>query len=469
MGGRADRVTKFDLDRLTGSHRDPQETRMTALPSTVDMFDLRMSDKAKPLYEAVKKFIAEEVEPNTEEFFRRGEGRDEHWGYGEGQLELLDSIKAKAKEQGLWNFFLPDAETGEGLSNLDYAYIAIELGKNPVASESMNCAAPDTGNMEVLERVGTPEQKEQWLKPLLDGEIRSAYVMTEPDVASSDAKQIACSAVKDGDEWVINGEKYWSSGAGDPRCKIMIVMLQTNPDGPPHKRQSQILVPRDTPGVEIRGAMHVFGEDDAPHGHMHIRFNNVRVPASNMLLGEGRGFEISQLRLGPGRIHHCMRSVGAAERALELMVKRGLTREAFGKRLANLGKNPEVIAKARIEIEAMRRMVLTAAKAMDELGNAEARVWVSAVKAMVPIRTCQIVDEAIQMHGATGVSQWTPLARMYASQRTLRLADGPDEVHWFVVGRSEIASMEDAARDYNPKDTFYANLATDNTGIFSGP
>ena len=442
---------------------------MTALPSTVDMFDLRMSDKAKPLYEAVKKFIAEEVEPNTEEFFRLGEGRDEHWGYGEGQLELLDSIKAKAKEQGLWNFFLPDAETGEGLSNLDYAYIAIELGKNPIASESMNCAAPDTGNMEVLERVGTPEQKEQWLKPLLNGEIRSAYVMTEPDVASSDAKQIACSAVKDGDEWVINGEKYWSSGAGDPRCKIMIVMLQTDPDGPPHKRQSQILVPRDTPGVEIRGAMHVFGEDDAPHGHMHIRFNNVRVPASNMLLGEGRGFEISQLRLGPGRIHHCMRSVGAAERALELMVKRGLTREAFGKRLANLGKNPEVIAKARIEIESMRRMVLTAAKAMDELGNAEARVWVSAVKAMVPIRTCQIVDEAIQMHGATGVSQWTPLARMYASQRTLRLADGPDEVHWFVVGRSEIASMEEAARGYNPKEAFYANLTTDNTGVFSGP
>jgi acyl-CoA dehydrogenase len=442
---------------------------MTALPSTVDMFDLRMSDKAKPLFEAVKKFIAEEVEPKTAEFFRLGEGRDDRWGYGEGQLELLDGIKAKAKEQGLWNFFLPDAETGEGLSNLDYAYIAIELGKNPIASESMNCAAPDTGNMEVLERVGTPEQKEQWLKPLLNGEIRSAYVMTEPDVASSDAKQIACSAVKDGDEWVINGEKYWSSGAGDPRCKIMIVMLQTNPDGPPHKRQSQILVPRDTPGVEIRGAMHVFGEDDAPHGHMHIRFNNVRVPASNMLLGEGRGFEISQLRLGPGRIHHCMRSVGAAERALELMVKRGLTREAFGKRLANLGKNPEVIAKARIEIESMRRMVLTAAKAMDELGNAEARVWVSAVKAMVPIRTCQIVDEAIQMHGATGVSQWTPLARMYASQRTLRLADGPDEVHWFVVGRSEIASMEEAARDYNPKEAFYADQAGDNMGIFSGP
>jgi acyl-CoA dehydrogenase len=442
---------------------------MTALPSTVDMFDLRMSDKAKPLYERVKAFIAEVVEPNTEEFFRLGEGRDDHWGYGEGQLDVLEDMKKQAKEQGLWNFFLPDAETGEGLSNLDYAYIAIELGKNPLASEAMNCSAPDTGNMEVLERVGTPEQKEQWLTPLLNGEIRSAYVMTEPDVASSDAKQIACQAVRDGDEYVINGEKYWSSGAGDPRCKIMIVMLQTNPDGPPHKRQSQILVPRDAPGVEIRGAMHVFGEDDAPHGHMHIRFNNVRVPASNMLLGEGRGFEISQLRLGPGRIHHCMRSVGNAEKALELMVKRGITREAFGKRLANLGKNPEVIAKARIEIEAMRRMVLTAAKAMDELGNAEARVWVSAVKAMVPIRTCQIVDEAIQMHGATGVSQWTPLARMYASQRTLRLADGPDEVHWFVVGRSEIGSHEDAAKGYDPKETFYANLDRDRSGVFSGP
>ena len=442
---------------------------MTALPSTPEMYDLRMSEKVRPLFEAVTSFIANEIEPATEEFFRLGEGRDEHWGYGDGQLELLESLKSKAKEAGLWNFFLPDAESGEGLSNLDYAYIAVELGKNPIASEVMNCAAPDTGNMEVLERVGTPEQKKQWLEPLLNGEIRSAYVMTEPDVASSDAKQIACSAVLDGDEWVINGEKYWSSGAGDPRCKIMIVMLETNPDGPPHRRQSQILVPRDTPGVEIRGAMHVFGEDDAPHGHMHIRFNNVRVPASNMLLGEGRGFEISQLRLGPGRIHHCMRSVGAAEKALELMVRRGLTREAFGKRLSNLGKNPEVIAKARIEIEAMRRMVLTAAKAMDELGNAEARVWVSAVKAMVPIRTCQIVDEAIQMHGATGVSQWTPLARMYASQRTLRLADGPDEVHWFVVGRSEIASQEEHAKGYNPKEAFYENESKKLDGIFSGP
>ena len=442
---------------------------MTALPSTPDMFDLRMSEAARPLFERVARFIAEEVEPHTEEFFRLGEGRAERWGWGDGQLELLDAIKAKAKQQGLWNFFLPDSETGEGLSNLDYAYIAIELGKNPIASESLNCSAPDTGNMEVLERVGTPEQKERWLVPLLNGEIRSAYAMTEPDVPSSDAKNIACRAVRDGDEWVINGEKYYISGAGDPRCKIMIVMVQTNPDGPPHKRQSQILVPMDTPGVEIVGAMHVFGEDDAPHGHMHLRFTDVRVPESNILLGEGRGFEISQVRLGPGRIHHCMRSVGAAERALELMAKRGLSREAFGKRLSNLGKNVEVIAKARIEIEAMRRMVLTAAKAMDELGNAEARVWVSAVKAMVPIRVCEIIDQAIQIHGATGVSQWTPLARMYTGQRTLRLADGPDEVHWHVVGRAELASWEPAAQDYDPKRSYYEQLAADHSGVFSGP
>jgi acyl-CoA dehydrogenase len=274
--------------------------------------------------------------------------------------------------------------------------------------------------MEVLERVGTPAQKKQWLEPLLAGEIRSAYAMTEPDVASSDAKNVACKAVRDGDEWVITGEKYYISGAGDPRCKIMITMVQTSPDGPPHLRQSQILIPMDTPGVEILGPMHVFGKDDAPHGHMHLRFNDVRVPYENILLGEGRGFEISQVRLGPGRIHHCMRSIGAAERALELMVKRGLTREAFGKRVSNLGKNVEMIAKSRIEIESMRRMVLTAAKAMDELGNAEARVWVSAIKAMVPIRVCEIIDDAIQIHGATGVSQWTPLADMYTAQRTGR-------------------------------------------------
>ncbi|WP_116996887.1 acyl-CoA dehydrogenase family protein [Desertimonas flava] len=445
---------------------------MTALPSTPEMYDLRMSEGVRPLYDKVKAFIADVIEPATNEFHRLGVGRAEHWGYGEGQLELLDSLKAKAKEAGLWNFFLPDAETGEGLSNLDYAYIAVELGKNPIASEVMNCAAPDTGNMEVLERVGTPEQKDKWLKPLLNGEIRSAYAMTEPDVPSSDAKAIACRAVRDGDEWVITGEKYYISGAGDPRCKIMIAMVLTDPDAAPYQRQSQILVPMDAPGVEIIAPMHVFGEDDAPHGHMHLRFNDVRVPYSNVLLGEGRGFEISQVRLGPGRIHHCMRSIGAAERALGLMAQRGLSREAFGKPIAHLGKNVETIAKARIEIESMRRMVLTAAKAMDTLGNAEARVWVSAVKAMVPIRVCQIIDEAIQIHGATGVSEWTPLARLYASQRTLRLADGPDEVHWHVVGRSELTSWEEPAKGYDPKSAYYAAIAAGGNaenGIFAGP
>jgi acyl-CoA dehydrogenase len=429
-----------------------------------------MSEDVRPLYDAVKKFIFTEVEPITAEFFRLGADRADRWSYAPGQLELLESVKDKAKEQGLWNFFLPDAETGEGLKNLDYAYIAMELGKNPLASESMNCAAPDTGNMEVLERVGTPEQKKQWLEPLLRGEIRSAYAMTEPDVASSDAKNVACKAVRDGDEWVITGEKYYISGAGDPRCKIMITMVQTSEDGPAHQRQSQILVPMDTPGVEILGPMHVFGKDDAPHGHMHLRFNDVRVPYENVLLGEGRGFEISQVRLGPGRIHHCMRSIGAAERALELMVKRGLTREAFGKRVSNLGKNVEMIAKSRIEIESMRRMVLTAAKAMDELGNAEARVWVSAIKAMVPIRVCEIIDNAIQIHGATGVSQWTPLADMYTAQRTLRLADGPDEVHWFVVGRSEIARWEEeGGNTYDPKAEYMSRTNDVKDGIFSGP
>ena len=405
--------------------------------------DLAMSAAARPLFEQVCAFIATEIDPITEEFHRLGEHRADRWGFGEGQLELLDGVKAKAKEQGLWNFFLPDAHTGEGLSNLDYAYIAAELGKNPLASECLNCSAPDTGNMEVLERVGTPEQKERWLQPLLAGEIRSAFAMTEPDVASSDARNISCRAERDGDEWVINGEKYYISGAGDPRCRIMITMVLTDPDGPPHRRHSQILVPSDTPGVEILGPMFVFGQDDAPHGHMHLRFTDVRVPYDNLLLGEGRGFEISQVRLGPGRIHHCMRSIGAAERALELMVQRGLSREAFGKPLARLGKNPEVIARCRVEIEAMRLMVLRAAKAMDTMGNAEARVWVSAVKAMVPERVCRVIDEAIQIHGATGVSQWTPLAAMYAWQRTLRLADGPDEVHWHVVGRAELARYAD--------------------------
>ena len=407
-----------------------------------DLYTLAMSEKAQPLMDAVKKHIIENVEPITEEFYSLGKGKAERWSWLPRQLELLEGAKNKAKASGLWNFFLPDSEMGEGLTNLDYAYIAAELGKYSLASETLNCSAPDTGNMEVLERVGTEAQKEKWLKPLLNGEIRTAYAMTEPNLPSSDAKNISTSAVLEGDEWVINGEKFYISGAGDPRCKIMITMVKTSPDAPPSRQQSQILVPIDTPGVEILEGMHVFGQDHAPRGHMHIRFNNVRVPKENILLGEGRGFEISQVRLGPGRMHHCMRSIGKAEKALELMVTRAGSRVAFGKPIAKLGKNLEIISRARIEIDAMKLMVLQAAKAMDVLGNKEARVYVSAVKAMVPEKVCLIIDQAIQMHGATGISQWSPLASMYTDMRHLRFADGPDEVHHMVVGRAELQKYD---------------------------
>ncbi len=435
----------------------PRPGSSFGLNPTDELNDLRMSAEAMPLLEHVKAFIRDTVNPMSEEFHRLGEGRADRWAYAPGQLEVLEAAKDKAKAEGLWNFFLPDAETGVGLKNLDYAYIAVELGKNPLASETMNCSAPDTGNMEVLERVGTPEQKERWLKPLLAGEIRSAFAMTEPDRASSDAKNVGMTAVLEGDEWVLNGDKFYISGAGDPRCKIMITMVKTSPDAPPHKQQSQILVPMDTKGVKVLGPMHVFGEDDAPHGHMHIRFTDVRVPKENMLLGEGRGFEISQLRLGPGRIHHCMRSIGQAERALDLMVARGLSREAFGRKIAYLGGNIEIISRARIEIESMRLMVLKAAKAMDVLGNREARIWVHMVKALVPERVCTIIDQAIQMHGATGVSQWTPLSRMYAGQRTLRIADGPDEVHHLVVGRNELRQYEGGAGEETTSGVVWRN------------
>ena len=408
----------------------------------MEMNNLEMSDKAKPLLAAVIEHIHENVDPITEEYFALGEGRENRWSHTPEQIALLETAKQKARDAGLWNFFLPNAETGEGLSNLDYAYIAAELGKSPLASETLNCSAPDTGNMEVLERVGTPEQKEQWLKPLLAGKIRSAFAMTEPDMASSDAKNISTSAVLENGEWVINGEKYYISGAGDPRCKIMITMVKTSPDAESFRQQSQILVPIDAPGVEIVGPMHVFGHDDAPHGHMHIKFTNVRVPEANMLWGEGRGFEISQVRLGPGRIHHCMRSIGAAEKALDLMIERGLSREAFGKKIINLGKNMETISRAKIEIESMRLLVLKAAKAMDVLGNKEARIWVSMIKAKVPEQVCNIIDEAMQVHGATGISQWSPLSGMYTAQRTLRYADGPDEVHHHVIARAEVKDYE---------------------------
>ena len=420
---------------------------MAGVDPNDELNNLNMSKEAQPLYEHVKQFVSEVVDPMSVKFHELDKNKTDIWSYAPGQLDLLEEAKDEAKKQGLWNFFLPDAETGEGLSNLDYAYIAAELGKNPLASESMNCSAPDTGNMEVLERVGTPEQKETWLKPLLEGKIRSAFAMTEPGIPSSDAKNVSTRAVLEGDEWVINGEKFYISGAGDPRCKIMITMVKTSPDAEPHKQQSQILVPTDTPGVKILDGMQVFGDYDAPHGHMHIVFDNVRVPKENMLLGEGRGFEISQLRLGPGRIHHCMRSIGAAERALDLMVIRGMGRQAFGRDLIKLGGNIEKVSRARIEIEAMRMMVLKAAKAMDVLGNREARVWISMVKAMVPERVCKIIDDAIQIHGAAGVSQWTPLARMYTGQRTLRLADGPDEVHHMVVGRAEVSKYTGEEED----------------------
>ncbi len=403
-----------------------------------ELFNLQISDSFVEVLQQVKTFIEKEITPLEEEFHHSAR-KDDIWSLSERQIEILEGLKDKAKNQGLWNFFLPDWN-GEGVSNLDYAYLAQEMGKSRLAPEVFNCAAPDTGNMEVLAKYGTPEQQDKWLKPLLDGNIRSAYAMTEPDVASSDAKNIATSAVLDGDEWVINGEKFYISGAGDSRCAIMIVMVETStdPETPMYLRQSQILVPMDNPGVEVLEGMQVFGDPDAPHGHMHLRFTDCRVPKDNILLGEGRGFEISQGRLGPGRIHHCMRALGQAELALEMMIKRGLSREAFGKPLIKLGGNFDIVANARIDINSCRLMVLQAAKAMDVLGNSEARVYISGIKAMVPDITCRIIDQAIQMYGAAGVSQWTPLAAMYTGGRTLRLADGPDEVHRMVVARAEI-------------------------------
>ena len=403
-----------------------------------DLYELSMSEESQPLMAAVKKHIEENVEPITEEFEALHQEKEDRWSWHPRQLELLEGAKNKAKESGLWNFFLPDADSGEGLTNLDYAYIAAELGKYALASESLNCSAPDTGNMEVLERVGTPEQKEQWLKPLLNGEIRSAYAMTEPALPSSDAKNISTSAVLDGDDWVINGEKYYISGAGDPRCKIMMTMVKTSPDAASSRQQSQILVPTDTKGVEILEGMQVFGQDHAPRGHMHIRFNDVRVPKENILLGEGRGFEISQVLLGPGRIHHCMRTIGVMERALELMCKRAEERVAFGKKLSVLGANFDYIAESRIDIETSRLLTLNAAHMMDTVGNKVARSEIAQIKVYVPIVACRLIDRAIQIHGGGGVSQDFPLASMYAHMRTLRLADGPDEVHRRTVAREEL-------------------------------
>jgi len=352
---------------------------------------------------------------------------------------IMEELKAKAKEQGLWNLFLPKHGYPDALSNEEYAHLCEIMGRSPIAPEVFNCSAPDTGNMEVLERYGTSEHKKQWLEPLLDGRIRSAFAMTEPKVASSDATNIESSIVRDGDAYVINGHKWWTSGIGDKRCKILIFMGKTDPRNPDrYKQQSMILVPRDTPGITIKRMLTVFGYDDAPHGHGEVLFENVRVPASNMLLGEGRGFEIAQGRLGPGRIHHCMRQIGVAERALEYMCKRSLDRVAFGKKLADNDITTERIAQSRIEIDQARLLVLHAASMMDTVGNKAAKQAIAGIKVAVPNMTLGVLDRAMQLHGGGGVSQEFPLAFWWAHSRTLRFADGPDEVHRRQIGRLEL-------------------------------
>ena len=399
---------------------------------------LGMTDRLKPIHAAVRDMIRDEIAPASEEFLAEV-SKGERWVYTDRQRDLLEGLKAKAKSRGLWNFWLTDSARGSGLTIVEYAYLAEEMGKTHLGAETFNCSAPDTGNMEVFERYCTPEQQKPWLQPLLDGEIRSAYLMTEPDVASSDATNIAMSCVADGDDYVLNGEKWWATGAGDPRCKIYIVMVKTGGDDQPkHQRHSMILVPADTPGVEVMRALTVYGEDDAPHGHMHIRFTNVRVPKANLILGEGRGFEIAQGRLGPGRIHHCMRAIGHAEAALELMCKRSMRREAFGKKLAQLGANFDIIAECRMNIEMARLLCLKAAWMMDQGDAKAAAPWISQIKVVAPNMALKVVDEAVQMHGGGGISQDVPLARMWTHLRTLRLADGPDAVHRRQVARWEL-------------------------------
>ncbi len=410
--------------------------------------DLGISKNVAPLLEEVKRFIADEILPVEGQYYEDIAVGD-RWEFTERQTEIRESLKEKARAKGLWNFFLTEGEYSSGLNTVEYAYLAEEMGKSHLAAEVFNCAAPDTGNMEVLAKYGSEAQKKQWLEPLLNGEIRSAYAMTEPQVASSDATNICTQAVLDGDEWVINGEKHYISGAGDPRCKILIVMVKTDLEAPKHQQQSQILVPMGTPGLENIRPMNVFSMDDAPHGHMHQRYTDVRVPKDNIILGPGRGFEISQGRLGPGRIHHCMRAIGAAERALQLLCERSVSRVAFGKPLARLGGNIDVIANARMDIEQARLLTLKTAWMMDNVDPKEARVWISMIKTAVPNISIRIVDEAIQMFGALGVSQDTPLANMYMAQRTLRLADGPDAVHRMVVGRNELKQYMDKPAEVN--------------------
>lgn len=404
--------------------------------------DLGMSASVAPLVEKVRQMMQDEILAADAEYHKEvGKAAGGRFAFTDRQTELREGLKAKAKAQGLWNFWLTDSKQGFGLSTVEYAYLAEQMGWCTLGPEIFNCSAPDTGNMEVLERYGTEDHKKRWLAPLLAGEIRSAFLMTEPDVASSDATNLEFSAVKDGDEWVFNGEKYWSSGAGDPRCAVYILMARTAPrdgDKTRHQQHSMFVVPAASSGIEILRPMHVFGDDDAPHGHMHIRFTNVRVPASALLIGEGRGFEVSQGRLGPGRIHHCMRAVGQAERALELMCHRAVSRTAFGRPLAKLGANYDIIAQCRIEIEQARLLCLKAAWMMDQGDARAAAPYISQIKVAAPNMALKVIDEAMQMFGGTGVSQDTPLAAMYTQMRTLRFADGPDAVHRMQVARKEL-------------------------------
>jgi len=402
------------------------------------MFDY--TERTAGLRQRLLAFMDEHIYPNEAALLAHEHG-PERWQ----TAPLIETLKEKAKRQGLWNLFLPESELGAGLSNLDYAHLCEIMGRSPFAPEVFNCAAPDTGNMEVLARYGTEEQKQRWLLPLLTGEIRSCFSMTEPAVASSDATNIECSIRRDGDDYVINGRKWWSSGAMDPRCRIAIVMGKTDPSEKRYRQQSMILVPLDTPGVKIERALTVFGYDHAPHGHAEISYDNVRVPASNILLGEGRGFEIAQGRLGPGRIHHCMRTIGIAERALETMVERARSRTAFGRTLLEMGSVREQIAQSRIEIEQTRLLTLRAADMMDRAGNKVARLEIAMIKAVAPAMACRVIDRAIQVHGAAGVSQDTFLASAYARVRSLRLADGPDEVHLETIAKLEIGKNAERA------------------------
>lgn len=392
------------------------------------------SDKVVTLQKQLTKFMEDYIYPNEKIYEQQVNEGENRWST---VPPIMEELKQKAKEQGLWNLFLPNSEYGAGLTNLEYAPLCEIMGRSAIAPEVFNCSAPDTGNMEVLERYGTEEQKEKWLKPLLAGEIRSCFSMTEPDVASSDATNIQLSIKRENDEYVINGRKWWSSGAGDPRCQISIVMGKTNPEANRHEQQSMILVPLDTPGLKIERMVPVFGYDHAPHGHGEISYDNVRVPVSNILWGEGKGFAIAQGRLGPGRIHHCMRLIGAAERALEEMCKRVETRITFGKKLSEQGVVRDWIAKSRLEIEQARLLTLKAAYMMDTVGNKEAKQEIAMIKAVAPMMASNVIDRAIQSFGAAGISDDFPLAFMWVQARTLRFADGPDEVH-----KEQIAKLE---------------------------